>query len=50
MNKAPLPVSNLVKRTILKISILWMKQNVQVSNLVKRTILKIQEHSFQSPL
>ena len=34
-------VSNLVKRTILKIGITFMEHTIIVSNLVKRTILKI---------
>ena len=37
----PYEVSNLVKRTILKISLLALWIHQLVSNLVKRTILKI---------
>ena len=36
-------VSNLVKRTILKISLKQFLQKQAVSNLVKRTILKIDD-------
>ena len=43
MKKVPDEVSNLVKRTILKIKKKMIQKNRIVSNLVKRTILKIKQ-------
>ena len=45
MFESELPVSNLVKRTILKILNLADASTPLVSNLVKRTILKIYDGS-----